>query len=102
MIFMERLKKLELTTLRERRIRGNLIETFKTIYGFSIYGRQFFNISPQTRNLLSRQISKAKFTNQLIFYELRNVEQVWNKLPNQIKNSNSIKKFKDKIRWYQK
>ena len=38
--YKERLKKLRLTTLLERRIRGDLIETFK-IMEFLIYGRHF-------------------------------------------------------------
>ncbi len=34
LIYEERLKALELTTLRERRIRGDLIQQFKIINGF--------------------------------------------------------------------
>ena len=51
---MERLEKLGLTTLPKRRMRGDLIETFKRIIGTLNYGRYFFSISSQTANLLSR------------------------------------------------
>ena len=51
--------------LLERRMRGNLIKTFKMINGISNYGRHFHKISIRTGNLLSRQISKTKSTNQL-------------------------------------
>ena len=61
--YKEWFKKLWLTTLLERRIRGDLIETFKIINGISNYGRYFFNFSPQTGNLLWRQISKTKSIN---------------------------------------
>ena len=44
---------------------GDLIETLKIINGISNYVRHFFNISPQIGNLLSRQISKTKFTKPL-------------------------------------
>ena len=37
-----RFEKLELTILLERRMRGDLIETFKMINGFSNNGRHFF------------------------------------------------------------
>ena len=40
--YRERLEKLGLTTLLERRIRGDLIETFKIIYGVSNYNGHFF------------------------------------------------------------
>ena len=52
----------------------------------------FLNISPQTGNLQSRQISKTKSINQLDFFANRAI-YFWNKLPNQIKNSNSVKKI---------
>ena len=80
----------------KRRMKSDLIETFKIINGISNYGRHFFNISPQTGNLLSRQISKTKSTNQLDFFANR-VIYFWNKSPNQIKNSNSVKKIKIKL-----
>ena len=49
-------------------MRGDLIETFKINDGIYNYNRHFFfNISFQTRNLQSRQISKTKSTNQLNF-----------------------------------
>ena len=58
-------EKLGFIILQGRRIRNDLIETFKIINGFSNYGRQFFNISSRTENLLSRQTSKTKYSNQM-------------------------------------
>ena len=62
-------RKLGLTTKLERITRGDLIETFKIINWISNYCRHFLNISPQTRNLLSRQIFKSKSTNQLNIFK---------------------------------
>ena len=59
---------------------------------FPIMGDIFF-ISPQTGNLLSKQISITKSAYQLYFFVCR-VKHFWNKLPNQDKNSNSKKKRK--------
>ena len=56
--YRERLKKIGLSTLLERRIRGNRIETFKIINGISNHVRHYLNISPSIGNLLSKQILK--------------------------------------------
>ena len=65
--YWERLVKLGLTTLRERRMSGDLIETSEIINGISNYGRHFFNISSRNGNLLSREISKIKSSMHLDF-----------------------------------
>ena len=78
-------------------MRGHLTETFKIINRISDYVRPFFNISPQMRNSLSRQISKTKSNNQLDFLRIF-FEQI--KLPNQIKNSESVENFKNWIEWF--
>ena len=53
----------------------------------------FFYISPQTENLLSKEISKTKFSNQLDIIANKMID-FWYKLPIQIKNRNSVKKIK--------
>ena len=50
----------------------------------------FFNISPRSGNLLSRQYSKNKSINQMDLFA-KKVIYFWKKLPNQIKNSNNKK-----------
>ena len=74
---------LGLTNLLKRRIIGDLIEVFKIMNEISNYGGHFFNISLQTGNLLSRQISKTMSTNLFLL-----IEQFREK--NQIKNNNSV------------
>ncbi len=67
------MEKLGLTTLQERRMRGNLIETFKIINPVSNYSRHYFNIFTRTGNLVSVQILKTKSINQLEFFaQLKN------------------------------
>ena len=72
-------------------MRGDLCEIFKIINGISNYARHL-NISLQTGNLLSKQIAKTKSINQLDILANRKI-YIWNKWPNQIKNSNSLKIF---------
>ena len=58
--YRERLEELGLITLLERRMRGYLIENFKIINVISNYDRHFFNISPQSGNLMSRSNVMAR------------------------------------------
>ena len=59
--YWERLEEFRLSIFLTRRMGDDLIEIFK-IMKFLIIVDIFFNISPQTRNLLSRQIWKEKKT----------------------------------------
>ena len=70
-----RLKLLEIKEIRvnyfpRMRIRSDLIETFKIINEISNHGRHFLNISPETVNLLWRQIKKEKslWTKWIFFF----------------------------------
>ena len=72
------------------------IETYKILNGVSNYGEAFFNISPRTGNLVSRQIAKTKSSNQLDFFSNR-VISFWNKLPSNVKNSTSVNNFKNNL-----
>ena len=59
-MFKKKLKKLGL----QKRMRDDVIETFKIINGNFNYDIDFFNISPQTVNLLSRQnLKRSLLTN---------------------------------------
>ena len=90
--YRERLQKLDMTTLLERRMRGDLIETFKILNSFSNYGKQFFNISDRTTNLLYRS---SKLTNIDFFSE--RVINYWNKLPEFVKKKDSVNAFKNAL-----
>ena len=90
--YRQRLTKLNMTTLLERRMRGDLIETFKILNGFSNYGSQFFNLSDRTQNLLYRSQKLAT----LDFFSER-VINYWNKLPVAVKDKNSVNAFKNSL-----
>ena len=90
--YKQRLEKLNMTTLFERRMRGDMIETFKILNGFSNYGNQFFNQSDRTQNLLYRS---ARVTNIDFFSE--RVINYWNKLPEIVKDAKSVNGFKNAL-----
>ena len=83
-------EKFGITILQDIRIIDDLIKTFKIINEISNYGRHFFNISPCTGNLLSRQISKTESTKISKFGGWN----FWNKLSYHIKNRNGVKNIK--------
>ena len=60
--YAERLVKLELTTLEARRVRGDMIETYKIITGKeNINPDKFFKMDP-------RPIKKSKFSHEKDLY----------------------------------
>ena len=78
--YPQRLQRLRLTTLLERRMRGDLTEIFKIMSGFVDYGQNMFrkNSAYQTRNLpviLHHSLRSAHdfFSNRVI--------KNWNQLP---------------------
>ena len=89
--YRERLDKLGLTTLLERRMRGDLIETYKIVNNFNNYGSPFFNVSQRTGNLIVRPNKKNMdfFAERVVFF--------WNKLPEFVKNSSSVNSFKNNL-----
>ena len=90
--YSERLKKLKLTTLLERRMRGDLIETFKILKSKTNYGANFFNLSGRTSNLIARP-GGVKNTD---FFSER-VVNYYNKLPETIKSKETVNSFKNNL-----
>ena len=89
-----RLEKLGLTTLLERRARGDLIETFKIVNGLSDYGSNLFKFSRSGANLISKPGDQHKLRHA--FFS-RRVINYWNKLPAQVKFSKNIDNFKNNL-----
>ena len=94
--YHERLRKLGLTTLLERRMRGDLIETFKILNRLNNYGENFFNLSARTNNLVARPGRR-----NIDFFGER-VIKFWNKLPEYVKNKNSVISFKNAVDKFRK
>jgi hypothetical protein len=92
--YSARLEKLGLTTLLERRARGDLIETFKIVNGISNYGKHLFKFSRSGNKLISRpgDQHRAKYD----FFS-RRVINYWNKLPSYVKFSKNIDSFKNNL-----
>ena len=92
--YKNRLKKLGLTTLLERRARGDLIETFRNISGIANYGENFFNVSKRRLNIISRPGDQKKYKYEFL---CRRVISYWNKLPIDVKAAETINQFKNRL-----
>ncbi len=92
--YRDRLAKLGLTTLIERRMRGDLIETFKILKGINNYGSGLYKISRGGTKLMytsPKVSSKSGFlTNRVVEY--------WNKLPADIRDGPmTVAQFKNAL-----
>ena len=87
--YSKRLELMNLTTLGERRIRGDLIETYKIVTGKVKYGTNIFKMSRSGSNI----ISKLHVKSNTEIYKLREsflperIRRYWNKLPSYVKLS---------------
>ena len=90
---LSRLYELKLTTLLERRMRGDLIETFKVVNGHVNYGSNLFGHSRTGRHLVARACTSKLTNNKRDFFAQR-VLKYWNKLPGNIRNSPTVNSFK--------
>ena len=99
--YEQRLRHLELTTLKERRNREDLIETFKIMTGKErVVRSQFFQLSiceyqlrGHTMKLLKQRTSldvqKFSFSQHMV--------QEWNKLSQHVVDSTSVNRFKNRL-----
>ena len=100
MTYIQRLKFLQLPTLKFRRIRGDMIEVFKilnNIYDVNAVPKLTRNLDCRTRGNSSKllynrsklDINKYSFCNRVV--------GVWNSLPNWVVTSNNVNCFKNNI-----
>ena len=87
----ERLQKLKITTLIERRARGDLIEVFKIFHGVCSYGESFFKYSRSGMNIVCNKDSSSVNTFQ------KRVVKYRNKSPEIVKSAKDVTDFKQRL-----
>jgi len=97
---MERLKVLKLPTLKDRRLRGNMTEVFKLVH--NCYDPQAavmmnFNTSSITRGNMYKLQKCACHYNLRKFAFCNTNVNIWNSLPNEVVESNTINTFKNRL-----
>ena len=99
--YSERLRILQLTTLAERRSRGDLIEVYKANKGVSQLAG-VLNFSRSGSNLICKpgKGKSAKITRIRRNFINERVMLSWNKLPSDVKNSDSLDIFKRNLEMF--
>ena len=99
--YQERLNRLNITTLQQRRIRGDLIEVFKIMTGKErIKREQFFQLATNDHGLRgnSMKITKERARLDIRKYSFsQRVVNDWNRLPQKVVDSTSINSFKNAL-----
>ena len=107
--YPERLKQLELTTLEDRRSRGDAIEVFKYLRGFLDVDKEtLFKVNhlpqPKTRHqnsFMPLRVPRANLDLRKNFFTVRGARQ-WNSLPSDVRQSTSVNRFKNAYDAYRK
>ena len=99
--YESRLHRLGLTTLERRRIRGDLIETFKILTGIEKVDMEyFFEFSDTGYNLRGHNkrlaVNRCRLDSRKYFFSNRVVRH-WNKLPQEIIDARSVNVFKNRL-----
>ena len=97
--YKRRLERLNLYLLEKRRLRGQLIETFKILKGINNidYNHLFTFNNNQTRSNGWKLELKKFNTNQCGNFFTYKIVSLWNKLPAEVVNSVSIDQFKARL-----
>jgi len=102
--YEERLRALKLTTLQERRERGDLIECFKILNGFyDIDPKEFFKPSSIdfTRGNAHRLFKQHTRLDVTKFFFSHRVVNAWNRLPDYVCEADSVNSFKNRLDKFQ-
>ena len=98
--YSERLQILELTTLAERRSRGDLIEVYKASQGLTVLANSgVFNFSRSGLNLICKpgKSKSAKINRVRRNFINDRVMLAWNKIPIEVKTAPSLNSFKAQL-----
>ena len=99
--YEERLKKLNLFSLKKRRLRGDMIEVYKMINGIDkVHLDKLFEFSNDDRlrrNEYHLKIKSHVNKNSALHFFTRRVIEYWNKLSNRVVKSSSLNVFKNNL-----
>jgi ribonucleases P/MRP protein subunit RPP40 len=98
--YEERLGRCKLDSLEKRRVRGDLIETFKMVKGFSGLKAETLFAGSSTKYLRGNNFKLFKHScrlDQRKYFFSHRIVDIWNKLPNNVIEANSINEFKSRL-----
>ena len=100
--YPERLQQLGLTTMEERRKRGDAIEVFKYLRGFLDVNKETLFATKETsrpktrhqKSFMPLSIPYARLDLRKNFFTVRGAK-LWNSLPSDVRESNTVNRFKN-------
>ena len=101
--YTERLRELNLPSLEFRRVRGDMIETYKIINNVydPITSQSLFKINDANTRSNSFKLHKPRFNNNNYKYFFTNrIVNTWNSLPEDVVKAESVNTFKNKLDKY--
>jgi len=90
-----------LTTLEDRRVRGDLIDVFKMLNGFTDVCETFFNFINERHDFKTRSVTNKSLVAEKCHLDVRKnfftnrVVQNWNLLPLEVREAESVNDFKN-------
>ena len=101
--YEQRCVRIGLPTLKQRRLRGDLIEVYKILNGYEGTDfNTFFKLRQSNTRGHSCKLEKKEHVNSQVRGEWFSVRVInpWNNLPSSVVNAQSIKSFKEKLDEY--
>ena len=101
--YEDRLKELNLFSLSKRRLRGDLIEVFKIVKGIENMNVEkyfTFDTANVTRNNGCKIVGKRFRTNEAKYFFFNRVVNIWNGLPSNVIDCNTVETFKKRLDVY--
>ena len=97
--YHRRLDRLKLFSLEKRRLRGQLIETFKILSGISnINSEKLFSLNHNYTRSNGQKLQLKRFkTSQCGNFFTYKIASYWNRLPSDVVNSTTIDQFKNRL-----
>ena len=98
MPYEERLKKLNLTTLEDRRHRGDVIEAFKILSGIEKVHDNFLELDANSRtpgHTLKLKKRRDRTQKRAMFFTARIINK-WNELPDWVVQAKTVSTFKNR------
>ena len=93
-----RLKKIGITSLKDRRLIGDMIEVYKLLMGCKIDYKQFFRLAENHYGVRGHEKKLSKDISRLDtrkFFFSQRVVNSWNSLPVEVVNAESVNSFKN-------
>ena len=106
MSYLERLRALNLSTLEERRERGDLIETYKILtWKEKVPRDKFFSLNQNITRGNSMKLYKPRLNKSVLqrvnFFSIR-IINAWNRLPDHVISAQTTNMFKNRLDKYLK